>query len=289
MNKTNQFEWELSAKPTSLSETASDKKQLRFNRISMIPVSSIESNPVAVRKRYDKVAILSLADSIRRHGLLQPILVKKINKSFLDKPRYRCVVGERRLRAYQMLSYLEIPCFVISSDRSDDTELSLIENVVRKDLDIFECGASLFLACVAKNMSSKELASQLSTSQSEIMRKINLLQFSDEEQMFILLNHLTEQHAQALLKISDVILRTKVMELIVERGYSPLKAEEYINAILCEHPEPISSEPEDVAMKSFLCDLTQSLAQLQKQGTPATLEEFEHESEMQFLIRVPKK
>ena len=174
MNVKNSLELEFSPSSTSLLGIKTDEKTTVANRVTMIPLSAIDSNPMAVRKRYDEVGIVSLADSIRRHGLLQPILVKKISKSFFDKPRYLCVVGERRLRAFQMLSRTEIPCFVLKSDDFSLNELSLVENLLRADLDMFETAASFLFTCVAESMTANELSTKLSAPQLDVANKITL-------------------------------------------------------------------------------------------------------------------
>ncbi len=280
---------DVSVSHTSLLEMKSGVKSAIPSRVTMVPLSVIDSNPIAARKRYDEVRIVSLADSIRRHGLLQPILVKKIGKTFFDKPRYLCVAGERRLRAFQMLSRDEIPCFVIKNDLSFTNELSLVENLLRADLDMFECAASFLLSCVAESMTANDLATRLSSSQIDVVNKISLSQLSTDEQAFMLANHFTERHALALLRIEDDALRQKMAELVAERGYDAKRAEDYIDTILREATEFVVSDTDNDCLRGFFNTLNRSLTVLQENGIPAQVEEFEHEDEVQYLIRVPKK
>lgn len=289
MNLKNSLDLEFSPSATSLSGMKTDEKTTVPNRVTMIPLSVIDSNPMAVRKRYDEVGIVSLADSIRRHGLLQPILVKKISKSLFDKPRYLCIAGERRLRAFQMLSWAEIPCFVLKSDHSSLNELSLVENLLRADLDMFELATSFLFTCVAESMTANELATRLSAPQLDVANKITLSQLSADEQAFMHANHLTERHALALLRIEDDSLRQKITELVAEHGYDAKRTEDYIDAILREPARFVSPESDDNSVAGFLHVLNRSLALLQEDGIAVKAEEFEHEDEVQYLIRIPKK
>lgn len=289
MNLKNRLETDESVDTTSLSKTKTNDRSAISNRVTLIPLSVIESNPMAARKRYDEVGIVSLADSIRRHGLLQPILVKKINQSFFDKPRYLCVAGERRLRAFQMLSRDVIPCFVIKSDQFYLNELSLVENLLRADLDMFECAASFLYTCVAEAVTANELASRLSASQTDVMNKIALSQLSSDEQLFMLKNRFTEGHAHALLRIEDDVLRQKMAALVAERDYDEKSTARYIDAILREPTEFVDADAKDDRLASFLHTLNRSLTLLRDDGVPAQVEEFEHEDEVQYLIRIPKK
>ncbi|MBQ4120848.1 MAG: ParB/RepB/Spo0J family partition protein [Clostridia bacterium] len=289
MNKINQFEWEFSARNTSLLDQKSADKPFASARVTMIPLSAIDSGTLQARKRFDEVAILALADSIRRHGLLQPILVRRSGKGLYEKLHYICVAGERRLRAYKMLGRKEIPCLVLSSALENVDELSLAENLMRKDLDMFEYASALETLTKTHSLTQGELAAHLSTSQFNVANKIALLNLLPEEQMFILLNGLTERHARALLRIKDLELRQKVAKLVAERQYTAKRTEEYIDVILSEPLRFLETQEEDDDMRSFINSLNCSLTLLRKKDFAVQCEAFDHEDEVQFLIRIPKK
>lgn len=289
MTVNHKLEQKLSLSPTSLLGSKSEIKKAIPSRITMIPLSLIESNPIPCRKRYDEVAILALADSIRRHGLLQPILVKKLGSSLWKKPRYVCLVGERRLRAFSMLSCEEIPCFVVSDSSFGRNELSLVENLLRSDLDMFESATALLLSCVAESLSLDLLASRLSTSQKNVANKIALTQLSNEEQAFALKNCFTERQVHALLRVHDEKLRQKLAEVIAEHGYGDKRTEEYIDSILCQTEKSLSFESSEQDVCDFVEELNKELISLQKKGFVVAVDEFEQEDDLQLFLRISKK
>ena len=284
-----QLEWVDFRKRSSLFAPRVEDKPFVSNRVVKIPVSAIDTSSLRARKRFDEVAILTLADSIRRHGLLQPILVNRSEKGLHEKTHYICVVGEKRLRAFKMLGRQEIPCLVLSSRLVASDALALTENLVRSDLDMFELGTAFAEIANQCSLTQEELATYLSTSSQNVANKIQLLSLEPEEQMFVLENGLSERHALTLLRIKDVVLRKKVAKLIAERHYTEKRAEEYIDIILSDLLPFSEMADKDDDLESFVGSLSCSLNLLRKNGFATQCERFDHEDEIQFLIRIPKK
>lgn len=271
----------------SLSKTGLNQKQPVFQRVKMIPLSLIDLNSFTSRKTYDEVAIVSLADSIRRHGLLQPIIVMKNKCSFFEKPRYTCLVGTRRLQACQMLFLSRVPCFVISSQLADSKALSLVENLQRDDLSMFESADSFLISCMNRCLSATELAESLSISRKIVADLIPFSAVDENERTTILENNLSEKQVRSLMKIENASLRRKILAYVVERGFGEKQTEEYVDSLLkSDDTETVGFE--NAFVTEFVNNLGYHVSLLQKEGVAVHFEEYEHRDEVQYLIRVPK-
>ena len=287
MNEIAKKEAECWIKFPSLLQTGLHEKQRVFQRVKMIPLSLIDLDLFANRKMYDEVAIASLADSIRRHGLLQPIVVMKNKCSFFEKPRYTCLVGTRRLRACQMLSLTSVPCFVISPCSTDLKLLSLVENLQRDNLSVFELADSFLLSCMDRCLSANELAESLSISRKIVADLIPFSMVENDERMSVLENGLSERQVKCLMMIENTSLRRKILAYVVERGFGEKQTEEYVDFLL-KSDETELVDFEDAFVNEFVSELSNRVSLLQKKGVAVHLEEFEHRGEVQYLIRVPK-
>ena len=287
MNDMYDLVWGLEREGASLLASGMDEKSKFRGRVVMIPVSMIDSKGTAIRKDYDEVGILALANSIRLHGLLQPILVKKTSKGVLDKSRYLCIAGERRLRAFQMLSRGRIPCFVLPETFSDLEKVALLDNLVKKDLNAFEIADTFDFLMKNHGMTPNEIAATLSISRTFVENTLLLLEFTSDERKVLLQNQLSERFAPVLLRIPDCELRKRVLELIVERDYTVKHADEYVDTILQDSVDFVSISDED---ESFLeGSLNKYLTWLMRKGFAVQVEQFDHTDETQVLIRIPKK
>jgi len=193
---------------------------------------------------YDE-SLRALAESIREHGILEPILVRKDLVPASDVPVFHLVAGERRLRAAELAGLDTVPCVSIEANEVDAAVIAIIENLHREDLNIFEEATAIGSLIGLSGMTQEQCARRLAVSQSYIANKLRLLRFSKEEREQILRNGLTERHARALLRLSDEAERLRVIAIFVERGMNVAAAEEYIESLLCaeSRAEEIRSKP----------------------------------------------
>ena len=225
-----------------------------------VPVDDIIPNRSQPRTTFNQNAILRLADSIGRYGVLQPLTVRKIlvpskkiqgkvdqdsdatyvppNFEFTMKAEhdilYELVAGERRLRAAKIAGLKTVPCLVINTDDATSAELAIVENILREDLNMFE-QAEAFRRLIDEFMLTQdEVARRVSLSQSAVANKLRILRLSREERKQILEAGLTERHARALLKITDECQRAPVLTHIVENKLNVSNTEAYIDSILDE-------------------------------------------------------
>jgi ParB family chromosome partitioning protein len=194
-------------------------------------VREVETSRIIVpenrfRKRADE-NIEHLAESVREHGVLEPVLVKKSGEDFV------LISGERRLAAAKMAGNETVPCITVEEDEVDSAVISIIENLHRQNLNMFEEAAAISYLINITGMTQEQCARRLSVSQSYIANKIRLLKFSQNEREAILEGGLTERHSRALLRLEAGEDRIGVLRLMVERRMNVASAEEYIEALLC--------------------------------------------------------
>lgn len=202
-----------------------------------ISVNDILPNKHQPRKSFNYPSLLRLADSIRRYGILQPITVRNI--SLPGEQKYEIICGERRYRAGILAGIKIIKCFVIESDELASAELSVIENLLRDDLNMFEQAEAFNLLISSFNLTQEDVAHRVSLSQSAVANKVRLLRFSQQEQQLILEYALTERHARALLRISDPIIRVRFIELIYKDKLNVAASEQLIDNFIkyTENPQ----------------------------------------------------
>lgn len=200
-------------------------------KIVYIKLSQIIANESQPRTIFDDEKIKELADSIKVHGVLQPIIVRAKNNT------YEIVAGERRFRACQSLGLETIPAIVKNLDEEEAASVSLIENLHREDLTAIEEAKAYKAIMEINNLKQEELAQKIGKSQSTIANKIRLLNLPDDIQHAILTKQITERHARALLTIKDEALQRKVLERIIEKDLTVKETENYIDKLLNKDKE----------------------------------------------------
>lgn len=179
------------------------------------------------RSQFDTESMHTLADSIRQHGIIEPLIVR------FENGLYYLIAGERRLRAAELVGLKSVPCISIAATQIESTVITIIENLHREDLNMFEEAAAIRSLIELGSMTQEMCAKRLSVSQSYIANKLRLLRLSEDEKEAIVRCQLTERHARALLRISSESERREILSIIIERQMNVAAAEEYIESILC--------------------------------------------------------
>ena len=206
-----------------------------------LPISQVESCASQPRKQFDPDALADLADSIRQHGIIQPLTVRKLASGY-----YQIIAGERRWRASQMAGLTAIPAYIRTIKDENVMELALVENLQRKNLDFIEEANGLSQLIKLFGMSQEEAARRLGKSQSAVANKLRLLRFSAVEQEFILANGLSERHARAALRVPDPDERLQMLRIFAERGLNVAAAEEYVESMLCAAERQAKPAPPEI-------------------------------------------
>ena len=180
--------------------------------INYVDIEKIRPNPYQPRKKFNKISLEELCESIKQYGVIQPINVRKISVNM-----YELVAGERRLRAATMAGLVKVPCIVINIDDNDSAVLALIENLQREDLSYMEEAEGYNNLLNEHGFTQEELAKKVGKSQSTIANKIRLLKLPPLVKKILADNNLTERHARSLLKLHDEQLQLKVLKKVCEK------------------------------------------------------------------------
>ena len=254
------------------------KTYMETGRVVFLPARSIRPNPAQPRKIFREEALDELAQSIRQHGILQPLSVRRVGSY------YELIAGERRLRAGILAGLTEIPCIVMSMDEKESGTAALIENLQRQDLDFIEEARGISTLMSQWSMSQEQAAKLLGKSQSGIANKLRLLRHSNQVLTAIREAGLTERHARALLKLPSEEQKMQVIFAVVKQEMSVAKTEQYIDDLL---KEPEAKAPR-VNLNAFLNNLNHSLARIQLCGISAVSERKETEDQIVLTITIPK-
>lgn len=253
---------------------------METGRVIFVPARSIRPNPAQPRKIFDPQALEELTESIRRHGILQPLSVRRID-SF-----YELIAGERRLRAARAAGLSEIPCIVMNMDDRESGLAALVENLQRQDLDFIEEAMGISRLIRMQNLSQDQAARMLGKSQSAVANKLRLLRHSPEILRLIREAGLSERHARALLALENDGEKRAAVARIARLGLSAAKTEEYIRQLTREK----RSRPEkNVNLSGFFTGLSQTLDRFRSAGIPAVSEQRETEKEIILTITIPKR
>ena len=222
---------------------------------STIQISKIEPRRDQPRQDFDPVALQTLADSIAEHGVLQPILVREYDEPVL-KGTYEIIAGERRWRAAQMAGLSEIPAIAITGDDLKVAQVSLIENVQRKDLNPVE-EAFAYKALIDRfSMTQEEVARQVGKNRSTIANMLRLLELPDEVLKLLRDGKLSMGHARALLGLDDADEMVRLGERIVEKEYSVRDVERIVRLMTSNHAsDEEDDDPETTQKKVYMKDL----------------------------------
>ncbi len=197
-----------------------------------IPIEKIKANPDNPRKKFDKSAIDELAQTIEKHGLLQPILVQKEGDGYL------VISGERRLRACRQLKLKTIPCIVKEYDRQTTLEVSLIENIQREQLDPIEEAMVYRNLLESFGMTQEELSAKVGKNRATIANRIRLLQLPDALQTALADGRLTEGQLRPLLSLKSEVLQLKLLREIEKESLNARQIEELVRRYKREPSTP---------------------------------------------------
>lgn len=222
------------------------------NGAGELPVASIERNPNQPRRRFDPAQLERLADSIRQHGVLQPVVVRRFGD------RYQLVVGERRLRATQVAGLERIPAVIVDVDDRKLLDLALVENVQRQDLNPIELGLA-FKTIGEGGATQEEIGKRVGLDRSTVANHIRLLELPRDLQQDIEEGRISAGHAKALLGVDNPEQRRHLRDRVLKDGLSVRATEDLGRKVA--GPRPSRSRAPRPTVDPNLQRLTDSLRQ----------------------------
>ncbi len=249
-----------------------------------LPVDEIRPNPHQPRRTFHQEELSELASSIAQVGVLQPLSVRRTADG------WELIAGERRLRAAKLAGLARVPCLNVEADDGASALLALVENLQRKDLDVWEEAAALRQLIDRHHLSQEEAARRVGKSQSAVANKLRLLKLPPDVIDGLRTNRLSERHARALLRLDSPALQRSTLDHMVRQQLNVAQTEAYIDRLVQAAPAPRRAVPvyriRDVRL--FLNTVKRSLAVMQSAGVDARCGKEETDSEITLTIHIPK-
>lgn len=216
----------------------------------MVNINKVEPNRKQPRKKFDEDDIQDLSDSIKLHGLIQPILVQDRGN------HYEIIAGERRWRACKLAGLKEVPVIIGNYTEREILEISLLENIQRKDLNPVEEAQGYKRLVEEFGLTQDQIAESLSKSRSAITNSIRLLKLNSKVQEMMVDELISAGHARALLAIEDPSVQEEVAQRIVDEKLNVRDVEKIVNAL----KKPVKPKPvTDEVLKVFYHDMEENL------------------------------
>lgn len=262
-------------------------------KIIEVSIDSIVQNPYQPRLHFSDSALQELAESIKVHGIIQPITVRE------KDGHYEIIAGERRYRASKLAGLERVP--VIITDMGDESSavIAMLENLQREDLDYLEEAIGYSNLIKEHGFTQQQLAEKLGKSQSTIANKIRLLKLPEHIRNEAMEKGLSERHTRALLKLQkleDEDIIRKVIEKISKNQLTVKKTEAMIKDILANpKDEPKEDEPPKRNMKAminmriYLNTIKQAYDMIKNTGIDAQYKEVEKDDYVEVVVRIPKR
>ena len=281
------------------------KTYMETGRVVFLPPSRIIPNPAQPRTVFSPDALQELADSIRIHGILQPLSVRK------GETHYELIAGERRYRAAQLAGLKEIPCIVMRMNDTESSLAALLENLQRQDLNFVEEAKAYSRLMTRFSLSQEQVAKAVGKSQSAVCNTLRLLRHSEAVLTKLLEHNLTQRHGRALLKLDSEPKKLSAISHIARNSLSVSQTEQYIDSLTC-HPERVAtrrvegsvlqgesgffdSASNDAALRmtpketapNFQKCLSRILRIIEQSNLPITLSQEESDTHITLTLQIP--
>ncbi|WP_194192617.1 ParB/RepB/Spo0J family partition protein [Clostridium chrysemydis] len=204
------------------------KEEVKTNNNLMIPLNKITNNSEQPRKFFDKENISELAESIKNHGIIQPLILKK------QKNNYIIVAGERRFRAAKMLGLKEVPAIIMDLTEKEILEIALIENIQRENLNPIEEAIAYKKLLSEFDLTQNELSQRIGKSRTAITNTMRLTNLDSRVQQYLIESVISEGHGRALLGTDDKELQYKLAQKVIDEKLSVRDLERLIKKIYSE-------------------------------------------------------
>ncbi len=260
------------------------EQEVHPDQVMQIPVNEIEPSPYQPRTIFDEERIDELCQTIRMHGVIQPVVVRRTERC------YELVAGERRLRAVKKLGLDRIPAVIREMDDHQAAAASLIENLQREELTAIEEAHAYQRLMEVHQLTQEGLAQKLGKGQSTIANKLRLLQLPAEVQEALQKRMITERHARALLPLKEGFLQKQVLEEILAKGWNVKQTEERVKKLLVKETKKQQAKRKSVTrdFRIAMNTIRQSVDLVKKTGMDVMVDEREHEHFVEVVIRLPK-
>lgn len=259
--------------------------------VAMLPIDAIEANPFNPRTHFEEEALKELSDSIAKHGIIQPLTVRKLGRN-----KYQLISGERRFKASQVAGLKEVPAYIRVANDQTMLEMALVENIQREDLNAIEVALSYQRLIKECDLTQEKLASQVSKSRASITNHLRLLKLPAPIQLSVREKEISMGHARALVGVKDEEFQIELFERILNEVLSVRDVERVIKGDTSEK----SSKPakkgasehkvskEQTQFAKSLSDRVAAKVQIKKQpsGNGKVIINFNSEVDLNRIIEI---
>ena len=251
-----------------------------------LPISQVEPGLNQPRKRFDPDSLSELADSIRIHGVIQPLTVRRLSSGY-----YQIIAGERRWRAAKQAGLDEIPAVIIEADDRKVMELGLIENLQREELNPAEEARGYQTLMTEYGLTQEQVAQRMGKSRPAVTNALRLLNLPEDLMALVEDGSLSAGHARALLGAPNQTLQRQAAKAVLEKGLSVRQTEALVKALQKEKKE---TPQEDNVLAIYLADIEKNLGSqlgrkvhIQHKGKKGKVElEYYSEDDLDALLRL---
>lgn len=264
--------------------------------ISNIAIANIEANPFNPRTNFEKEALKELSESIKAHGIIQPLTVRK-----LGRDKYQLISGERRFRASQIAGLKEVPAYVRIANDQTMLEMALVENIQREDLNPIEVALSYQRLIEECDLTQDQLSQKISKSRTSITNHLRLLKLPAEIQAGVRNMDISMGHARALVSAGDEATQLALFQRVVSEKLSVRDIEAIIRGEEVESPTskeksntkkaPIAISNNEYVFKEFLSDQLATKVDIKKSenGSGRIIVNFSSEVDLTRIMELLNK
>ncbi len=258
--------------------------------IKEIFLDEIIPNRFQPRLNFDQKSLMELADSIKQHGIIQPLVVRKLGE------KYEIIAGERRYKASQIIGLSKVPAIVVDLDDNKSAEVAIVENLHRKNMSALE-EAKSYKKLLQRGITQEQLGISLGKSQSYIANKLRLLSLDEKVQEALVREEISERHARSLLSVKDNIEQQKMLNEIISNKLTVKATDDIIKERygIQELEEDVTQNNLNKTNEENVTNINNGPAEIvQTQPIPNTIMNFNletlesDEDETQPIINTPK-
>jgi nucleoid occlusion protein len=267
----------------SLKSLGLNKNRQNQSKIHYIETEKIVPTKYQPRKEFGDKALLELSQSIRTHGVLQPLIVRQQGEGYL------LIAGERRLRAAMLAGLDRVPSIITERDEKSCAEISLIENIQRQNLSFFEEAAALRRLIDEFSLTQAQVAERLGKTQSSIANKLRILKLPAAAQMIISTNNLSERHARELLRLENNNQIFIALDKIIKRRLNVAQTEALIDKMVASKKSDkhmVKAGVRDVRI--FVNTINRAVGMIKKAGIKPITTLGERDGFVEYTIKIPK-